>query len=720
MTRLPESPSWEEDIELISRSERVSGGLDGVANRPLKSLVNRTRYLKEKSDKAEELVDEKVGAVKTFEAGAILESPREEILYGAYRMVWTGDFPKTVLAGSSPAGSGGVGAGRWAYTSDAVIRQSLESEDGLRMIGFCQSVAELKLISPYGVGQRITLLGVSAGDVAGGDDFISVEATQYPADNQGVCFSSANPALNWYRLRVLREKIIYLEDFGAIESVVPDMIDCSVEIGAALTWPTRQANGVFKIKSRGCLYKVSSFLGLIDFAYTQLDFDGNVTFYAPTPAGSDLPVTLMEWVMTTRNSVEGAYQGRNLIVRNLSIKATSRETSQVTAAYVHDMWGVSFELNTHGIARSFLMGSNIWCLNILGKFSAQCIFDNSAASTNAGENISLSPGTILYNSGQCADLSHHQFFVNMLGVSIDYTPGRNGKPVWELGNSVVYHTTGHTEYAGPSSAPFARINGDFGGFHVIDGELLLVVNSAAHYDYFAETKHDYQFSIRGTSVFGTRMVGKALCNKKMRYSPHVNIGSTQNISCISDNGGNVLFDPTFSTGEIKDKWHVVGGIQSDRFTTSFAAISVKPYSPAVSGYALKVSKLIAGVGNTVALRLEVKSKGAYLSPRISFKIRTNTDVSAMVTVNLNPYTVLVRDAYGIALSSGRVMTAVAPRSTSFTSMSADVAVDVVLNSIEMVSSDNISPDVFLLDIGLQNLPVGDYYIYDVNYCQGDI
>ena len=500
MTRLPESPSWEEDIELISRSERVSGGLDGVANRPLKSLVNRTRYLKEKSDKAEELVDEKVGAVKTFEAGAILESPREEILYGAYRMVWTGDFPKTVLAGSSPAGSGGVGAGRWAYTSDAVIRQSLESEDGLRMIGFCQSVAELKLISPYGVGQRITLLGVSAGDVAGGDDFISVEATQYPADNQGVCFSSANPALNWYRLRVLREKIIYLEDFGAIESVVPDMIDCSVEIGAALTWPTRQANGVFKIKSRGCLYKVSSFLGLIDFAYTQLDFDGNVTFYAPTPAGSDLPVTLMEWVITTRNSVEGAYQGRNLIVRNLSIKATSRETSQVTAVYVHDMWGVSFELNTHGVARAFLMGSNIWCLNILGKFSAQCIFDNSAASTNAGENISLSPGTILYNSGQCADLSHHQFFVNMLGVSIDYTPGRNGKPVWDLGNSVVYHTTGHTEYAGPSSAPFARINGDFGGFHVIDGELLLVVNSAAHYDYFAETKHDYQFSIRGTSV----------------------------------------------------------------------------------------------------------------------------------------------------------------------------------------------------------------------------
>lgn len=46
MARIPESSSWEEEIELISRSERVSGGTDGVANRPLKSLANRTRYLK--------------------------------------------------------------------------------------------------------------------------------------------------------------------------------------------------------------------------------------------------------------------------------------------------------------------------------------------------------------------------------------------------------------------------------------------------------------------------------------------------------------------------------------------------------------------------------------------------------------------------------------------------------------------------------------------------
>ncbi|MER4774158.1 hypothetical protein J9B39_23335, partial [Klebsiella pneumoniae] len=134
MTRLPESSSWEEEIELISRSERVAGGLDGPANRPLKSLANRTRYLKDQADTADESIAEKVSAVKTFAEGATLESPREEILFDSYRLVWTGEFPKTVLAGSTPQGTGGIGAGCWAYTSDAVIRQNLSSGEGTSLV----------------------------------------------------------------------------------------------------------------------------------------------------------------------------------------------------------------------------------------------------------------------------------------------------------------------------------------------------------------------------------------------------------------------------------------------------------------------------------------------------------------------------------------------------------------------------------------------------------
>ncbi|MCY1771347.1 hypothetical protein OXA54_24550, partial [Klebsiella pneumoniae] len=129
MTRIPEYPSWEEEIELISRSERVAGGLDGPANRPLKSLANRTRYLKDQADAANKSIAEKVSAVKTFAEGATLESPREEILFDSYRLVWTGAFPKTVSSGSTPQGTGGIGAGAWAYTSDAIVRQHLSSKD---------------------------------------------------------------------------------------------------------------------------------------------------------------------------------------------------------------------------------------------------------------------------------------------------------------------------------------------------------------------------------------------------------------------------------------------------------------------------------------------------------------------------------------------------------------------------------------------------------------
>lgn len=127
MANLNENPSWEDEIQLIGRTERVTGGQDGVANRPLKGLANRTRYLKEQQEKATEDISGKVEAVKSFMAGATLRSPKEEILHGNLRLVWTGDFPKAVEPETTPDSTGGVGPGRWAYTSDAVVRADLAS-----------------------------------------------------------------------------------------------------------------------------------------------------------------------------------------------------------------------------------------------------------------------------------------------------------------------------------------------------------------------------------------------------------------------------------------------------------------------------------------------------------------------------------------------------------------------------------------------------------------
>ncbi|MDE9195198.1 hypothetical protein PZX73_13020 [Klebsiella pneumoniae] len=228
MTRLPESSLWEEEIELISRSERVSGGLDGVANRPLKSLANRTRYLKKHAENSDELVSEKVSAVKTFADGATLESPREEILYGTYRLVWTGEFPKIVPAASKPETTGGVGAGSWAYTSDAAIRSNLASLEGFSLIGQVSSFAELSSITPRSVGQSVLLRAHPAGWAAmshgpvGGGEFISRKGTAVD-DGGYICVPAGQTAYYWQRIPKNPGKVCATE-FGLYDGAILDRI----------------------------------------------------------------------------------------------------------------------------------------------------------------------------------------------------------------------------------------------------------------------------------------------------------------------------------------------------------------------------------------------------------------------------------------------------------------------------------------------------------------
>ncbi|WP_224997620.1 tail fiber/spike domain-containing protein [Klebsiella quasipneumoniae] len=220
MTRIPESPAWEDEIELISRSERVSGGLDGVANRPLKSLANRTRYLKERSDESDVTAAEKVSAVKKFTKGATLESPREEILHGVYRLVWTGDFPKTVPPNSSPETTGGVKAGGWAYTSDAKIRQSLADKSGFGMVGQVSSFAALRGINPARAGQKILL--ASHAYIEGWfaqalppDGFGEFIAKSGSATDDGGYICVPDGITNLYWQRIIGKETLRPEHYGA-------------------------------------------------------------------------------------------------------------------------------------------------------------------------------------------------------------------------------------------------------------------------------------------------------------------------------------------------------------------------------------------------------------------------------------------------------------------------------------------------------------------------
>ena len=49
----------------------------------------------------------------TFDVGYTLTNNRQTLAYGNIEYSWSGAFPKVVPAGSTPASTGGVGAGAW-------------------------------------------------------------------------------------------------------------------------------------------------------------------------------------------------------------------------------------------------------------------------------------------------------------------------------------------------------------------------------------------------------------------------------------------------------------------------------------------------------------------------------------------------------------------------------------------------------------------------------
>lgn len=73
----------------------------------------------------------------SFEDGATLTLPNQVLRYEAtgeyYR--WDGALPKVVAPGSTPASTGGEGAGAWVGVGDASLRADLAKESGFGLIG---------------------------------------------------------------------------------------------------------------------------------------------------------------------------------------------------------------------------------------------------------------------------------------------------------------------------------------------------------------------------------------------------------------------------------------------------------------------------------------------------------------------------------------------------------------------------------------------------------
>lgn len=109
--------------------------------------------------------------VGTFAAGYRLTNMRQTLEYNGHEYSWAGTFPKVVAAGSTPATSGGIGAGAWVDRSDVTLRSDLNI-----VVKVFASVADMVADTKLSIGDKVRTLGYYTPGDGGANDYEIVAA----------------------------------------------------------------------------------------------------------------------------------------------------------------------------------------------------------------------------------------------------------------------------------------------------------------------------------------------------------------------------------------------------------------------------------------------------------------------------------------------------------------------------------------------------------------
>ena len=83
---------------------------------------------------------------------------RQTLEYSGHEYSWAGAFPKVVSAGSTPATSGGIGAGAWVDRSGDLLRQELNI-----VVKTFDSVAYMIADTTLTIGRIVETVGYFSG-----------------------------------------------------------------------------------------------------------------------------------------------------------------------------------------------------------------------------------------------------------------------------------------------------------------------------------------------------------------------------------------------------------------------------------------------------------------------------------------------------------------------------------------------------------------------------
>lgn len=119
----------------------------------------------------------------SFEAGGTVTTPSDVLLYEADSKAysWDGALPKVVPVGSTPATSGGIGAGAWVDRTDVTLRSDLASKSGSGLVGY----------QPAGTGAVATTVQSKLRETVSVTDFYANGVSGARVDPTGVIDSTA-------------------------------------------------------------------------------------------------------------------------------------------------------------------------------------------------------------------------------------------------------------------------------------------------------------------------------------------------------------------------------------------------------------------------------------------------------------------------------------------------------------------------------------------------
>jgi len=144
--------------------------------------------------------------VGDFATGYTLTNSRQTLTYSGHEYGWTGSFPKVIPPSSTPAGTGGIGAGAWVDRSDVTLRSDLNV-----VVKVFESVADVKVDASLIVGQKCRTLGYYAVGDGGGNDYEIVAAATGTDDGGSYIDLSGSG----FQAKGLFGSVVNVKQFGA-------------------------------------------------------------------------------------------------------------------------------------------------------------------------------------------------------------------------------------------------------------------------------------------------------------------------------------------------------------------------------------------------------------------------------------------------------------------------------------------------------------------------